>query len=416
MGAKRVLLVDDDPLVLKLYRDGLTGVGFEVRTASDGIGAMTELRAGLPDVVVLDLMMPRFNGADVLKFIRTQPRLASLPVVVLSNSFMDDSGKDAITSGAQKALFKARCTPAVLQLVINEVLEGPIRASEPSVPLAVEMKQPAKADPPPPAVPAEPEPHPEVLLTTEPLDATEFRVKVRADFLENASSTCGALRQLFMVLTRAHTEAERKMRLHDLCRKVHFITSIAGLAGCARIAQMASVTEAMLFDLIARPALVSSSVVRTLGLAIDFLEKLFTREGGSEAPTAVHTAARILLVDDDAVSNRLLVSALQRGQLQADAAREPRVALQWLSERQYEVVLLDIEMPGMDGFEVCRRLRALPGYDKIPVIFVTNYHDFDNRAKSVLSGGNDLIAKPVMPMELAVKVVMHLLDRGQPPA
>jgi CheY-like chemotaxis protein len=88
------------------------------------------------------------------------------------------------------------------------------------------------------------------------------------------------------------------------------------------------------------------------------------------------------------------------------------IGLQLLKETRYDLVLLDIEMPGMDGFELCRKLRTLPGYQKTPVIYVTSHHDFDSRAKSILSGGNDLIAKPVFPMELAVKAMIYLL-KGQ---
>ena len=83
--------------------------------------------------------------------------------------------------------------------------------------------------------------------------------------------------------------------------------------------------------------------------------------------------------------------------------------MQWLHEGRYDLILLDIEMPGMNGFELCNRLRALPGYRGITVIYITGDSDFESRAKSVLSGGNDLIAKPVFPMELGVKAVTHLL-------
>jgi CheY-like chemotaxis protein len=72
---------------------------------------------------------------------------------------------------------------------------------------------------------------------------------------------------------------------------------------------------------------------------------------------------------------------------------------------------LDIKMPEMDGFELCHRLRALPGYQKTPVIYITGHSDFETRAKSVLSGGDDLISKPVFPLELTVKAVAHLLKR-----
>jgi DNA-binding response OmpR family regulator len=66
-------------------------------------------------------------------------------------------------------------------------------------------------------------------------------------------------------------------------------------------------------------------------------------------------------------------------------------------------------MPGMNGFELCTRLRTYPTNAKTPVIFVTGLTDFESRAKSTLSGGSDLIAKPFLFMELAVKAITHIL-------
>ena len=61
-------------------------------------------------------------------------------------------------------------------------------------------------------------------------------------------------------------------------------------------------------------------------------------------------------------------------------------------------------MPGKSGFEVCEQIRALSNNRTTPVIFVTGQTDFESRAKLSLSGGNDLIGKPFLPLELAVKV------------
>jgi sigma-B regulation protein RsbU (phosphoserine phosphatase) len=84
-------------------------------------------------------------------------------------------------------------------------------------------------------------------------------------------------------------------------------------------------------------------------------------------------------------------------------------ALKWLQETRFDLVLLDIEMPGMDAFGLCRRLRLFPGYEKTPVIYVTSLSDFESRARMVLDGGYELIAKPFLPLELAVKAVALLL-------
>ena len=66
-------------------------------------------------------------------------------------------------------------------------------------------------------------------------------------------------------------------------------------------------------------------------------------------------------------------------------------------------------MPGMSGFDLCKQIRAMPQHAKTPVIFVTGLTDFASRAKSTISGGNDLIGKPFLMMELAVKAITFLM-------
>ncbi len=121
---RKILLVDDDPLVLKMYQDGLSQLGAQVTTAGDGLAAIRALRNGKPDAMVLDLMMPRLTGVDVLKFVRSEPTMQSLPVVVLSNSYMNAVAAEAAGIGVQKALLKVRCSPSVLIETINDVVAG----------------------------------------------------------------------------------------------------------------------------------------------------------------------------------------------------------------------------------------------------------------------------------------------------
>jgi CheY-like chemotaxis protein len=353
-------------------------------------------------------MMPRFTGVDVLKFIRSEPNLKTLPVLVLSNSYMNQLAAEAAALGVQKALLKIRCSPSVLFDIIKDILAGKSSSEDPSHLLAVPaLSQPA---PPPPAQiasrgPKTPAPSPSELKTT----TAEFQAKARRSFLDNAAATCAALRSLCQAFASAPNETEREQRLQNLYRKTHFIAATAGLAECHQLGQMACAFEALLFELIGKPAAITPSVLRTIASTVDFLALLFdcARHADTESPLS----AQALVVDDDTLSNRLVVAALQRAQIQARSTDDPLVGLQWLKENHYNLVLLDIEMPSMDGFELCRRLRTLPGYQKTPVIYVTSHSDFEHRTKSILSGGDDLISKPVFPMELAVKAVTLSLKR-----
>ncbi len=400
---KKVLFVDDDPLVLRLYQESLTQRGAQVATASDGVAAIQALRKDRPDVVILDLMMPRFTGVDVLKFIRGPGTLGDLPVVVLSNSYANDVARQAVALGVQKALLKVRCSPSALMEIIDDVVAGKMSTVDSGSLLAV------------------PKESPEPFRSTPDFDedgldgevsALRFQAKARRSLLETAPATYASLRSLCQAVTNAPSEAERSAQIQNFSRKLHFIAGAAGLAGCYQLAQMASAFEALLFELTNKQQFVTPSVLRTIASAVDFVGNLFDRV--IEADSEQGTIANALVVDDDPLSSRLVAAGLQRAQIEARCTQDPLTALHWLEEKPYDLVLLDIEMPSMDGFELCRRLRQLPGYLRTPVIYVTAHADFENRAKSILSGGGDIISKPVFPMELAVKAVTHLLKSQLP--
>ena len=117
----------------------------------------------------------------------------------------------------------------------------------------------------------------------------------------------------------------------------------------------------------------------------------------------------ILTVDDEPISRRTLAIALGKANLRCVGLDDSRLALTILKENQFDLIFLDAEMPGMNGFELCTELRKLPSNKTTPVIFVTSMTNFEIRAQSSLSGGNDLIAKPFLMMELAVKALTYLL-------
>ena len=390
---KKILLVDDDAVILAVYGKRLAQHGFAVTTAADGLKALEALRVGKPDLVVLDMMMPKLSGVEVLKFIRAHPDLSSLPVAIFTNAFLDELAQAAIEIGVQQTVIKAECTPAKLITVVNELLAGDMGtvAKSVSAPAAGDMKQ-----------------------TERKPEAAEFisSDKARLDFLKDAPAMMAALRELYQAFRKSPDLAARATRLDAFYRKVHDVTALAGLARFDHIAMLGGVFEALLFELDRTPDLMTPSNLRTITMTLDYLGVLFAT--ARDTPINEPLVSQVLVVDDDAVTNRAAIFALRRAHLQAYAVENPLVALELLAETHYDLVLLDIEMPDMNGFDFCQKLRDLPGYEKTPVIYVTIHTDFESRARGVLSGGDDLIAKPFLPIELAVKAVMNLIKSRLP--
>ncbi|HEU5069872.1 MAG TPA: response regulator [Verrucomicrobiae bacterium] len=388
---KHVLFVDDDQVVLRLYQQALSQRGLRVQAAADGLAAIQSLRVNPPDLVVLDLMMPKFSGVDVLKFIRSTPALKELPVIVLSNSYMSELAEQAVAVGVQQALLKTRCTPNHLAGVIDGLLvkKQPAPAPEPPTPQS-------DATPAPPAAAAEETKSPELNIQAARLNLFANALKIRAE-----------LHSLGIAFAQAQNDTERGVRLQNLCRRVHFLTASAALAECHQIALLTSAFEALLFEMMQRPDVINASVRRTVAFTVDFLGLLLERAQHIDVTTPV--TPQVLVVDDDPLANRLISAALERGRLSARTTENPAAGLEWAQQIHFDLFLLDVEMPDLNGFELCKQIRALPGYARTPVIFVTSHADFEHRSQSILSGGNDLISKPVLPIELTVKAITHLL-------
>src|ERR1035437_6154881 len=114
---RTILFVEDDAVVLTTYRNLLQREGFHIESAQDGLEALKALSQATPDLVVLDLMLPKFDGADVLKFIRADPRLKIVPIIIFSNAQIADFAEDAIT----RQLRTTDCTPSILVQTIQEM-------------------------------------------------------------------------------------------------------------------------------------------------------------------------------------------------------------------------------------------------------------------------------------------------------
>jgi len=119
----------------------------------------------------------------------------------------------------------------------------------------------------------------------------------------------------------------------------------------------------------------------------------------------------ILLVDDTEANLRVLGPLLRAEGWAVAAATSGGQALELIARRQPDLVLLDVMMPEMDGFEVCHRLRANPVTRDIPVLFITALTEEENIIRGFAEGGQDYIAKPFLHAELVARVRTHLALR-----
>ena len=126
-------------------------------------------------------------------------------------------------------------------------------------------------------------------------------------------------------------------------------------------------------------------------------------------PTPPHAErAVVLLIDDAPDTVRMIAEALDDAGYTVLVATDGATALQRVERVIPDAVLLDACMPGMDGFETCRRLKRAPGMRTVPVIFMTGLAETERLVEGLSAGGVDYLVKPVVPDELVARLQAHL--------
>jgi CheY-like chemotaxis protein len=127
---------------------------------------------------------------------------------------------------------------------------------------------------------------------------------------------------------------------------------------------------------------------------------------------AKRTRGRILVVDDNSIAQTIASHALRRQLFEVECAGSGQLALEAASRTRFDVILMDLQMPGWDGFETVEQIRELPGYRETPIIAVTANCSDDYRARTVQCGMQDFLAKPVRTRELVQAVEKHLAQEA----
>jgi len=124
-----------------------------------------------------------------------------------------------------------------------------------------------------------------------------------------------------------------------------------------------------------------------------------------QVPTYSNTyPCHVLIVDDDPFHRTLVCELLALPKYEITEASSGIEALDALRSRGFDMVLLDKHMPGMDGDEVCRRIRGELGLTMLPILMVTGNGDIDNLTQSLSAGANDFLRKPYDPAELLARL------------
>jgi CheY-like chemotaxis protein len=289
---KNILIIEDDPIVAHIYRTRLEKEGYTVEISEDGQSGFYRIHEFHPHGVLLDLMLPKMNGVDILKKIRAQSQFAKIPVIVFTNAYVPNMIQEAQAAGASQVFNKATLTPRQIIDALHLLLGGGSAAgANPVLPLPVQPpgsghevsitrlpapgqtasraadpsfdapSQPffAEGSPPPPRAfvspdeAARPTPLP-MRRPQEPApginsDDAAFQAELFRAFNAAKGDTLATIRKSLQSFNKAPDDTSRMPHLMELYRKVHSLTGSAGIAGFSAVSQLTSALEVLLREL-----------------------------------------------------------------------------------------------------------------------------------------------------------------------
>jgi len=130
----KVLIIEDDPLISRMYQKIFTFEKFEVEMAKDGQEGLDKARQVKPTIILLDVMMPKLNGLQVLEKLKAEAETKTIPVIILTNLSGQVDAETALAKGAVKYIVKSEHDPKQVSDMVKEIIAGYTRDEIPGTP------------------------------------------------------------------------------------------------------------------------------------------------------------------------------------------------------------------------------------------------------------------------------------------
>ena len=203
--------------------------------------------------------------------------------------------------------------------------------------------------------------------------------------------------------------SDRQQSTREVYRRVHGFASTTRLLSLRVASQFSSALAVLLKKLSDNPNTLTASTSNTVTRALIFLEGWCV--AAVEEKFAEHPPIRLLVVEDEPLAKRAVMSTLQQVFERPESVNDGGAALALALEKPYDVIFTDVQMPVMDGFELCKSIRQSPLNASTPVIFISAFTDSASHARGFQNGGTDFIAKPFLPIEMTVKALTFSWER-----
>jgi diguanylate cyclase (GGDEF)-like protein len=440
MSKPIILIVDDDPTSIEVMGQVLKDIA-EIHFAASGRDAMGQVLQDRPDLVLLDVMMPDLDGFAVCEALKADPRTHDIPVVFVTAATDEAEEARGLLAGAVEYVTKP-IRPALLAARVRNLLELKRRRDhvtlEPSVDdvtglasrrqleeaMVSEWRRAARAG----------RPLSFALIAIDDLQPVEalFGSRAVSDYLRRVGETLAvALHNPGDLVTRFSVDRfavllpeSDEAGAEAAAARMRTAVAQLGLPAARGPGVHIKVTVGAAT---AFPAAAPSptDLITQASRRLDEAVRLSDSDSGgphSDSAAALTTGApqrrpagdvgcqagRVFIVDDDPTSVDVLSELALQGGYEVAVASDGAQALAIVAAEKPDVILLDVEMPGIDGFEACRRMKAAASTRDIPVIFLSGLTDAAEKLRAFAVGGADYVGKPFEPKEVLARVAHQI--------
>lgn len=374
MESKRtILLADDDPFITELYHSKLTREGFNVYSVNDGEQALLKIDSLQPDLLILDLNMPRMDGLEVLRYIRSRAAGGDMPVIVLSNACTESMMAEVWKLKPTRFLTKRESKP-------NNVM-AEIRA--------IFAKTPA-GSPPPLVEPSRPPP-----VVARPVEAAPLAFDIQV---------AKAAVQRLWTTPDVH---ERKEALLNAYKMVHDKIETLRMGDPRKItSHVGRAFESFYDHLYAHPQQINASSCRTLLQATGCLP--LAMHDAPDDDLASSAATRVLIMAEDDTMRASLVQWMDRPGFHPVATRDMATAVMLTRDNRFDLALLDAGKFNLLEKTV-KRLQADDIHRPPLIIFLLQEEHLDEIDAGILDEQTDAALLPPMKQEIELKIAIFKL-------
>jgi diguanylate cyclase (GGDEF)-like protein len=435
MSKPTVLVVDDDPISIEIIGHALQAIA-EVCFSSNGPDALTQVLEQRPDLVLLDVLMPEMDGIAVCETLKADPRTRDIPVVFVTAATNETDEAKGLLAGAVEYVTKP-IRPALLAARVRNLLELKRRRDQVGLEspiddvtglasrhqleetMVAEWRRATRSG----------RPMSFALIALDDLQQVEdlYGARGATDYLRLVGEALSvALPKPGDLMTRFSMDrfaallpetdesgaAETAERLREAVERLR-LPAARGPGGRITVSVGAATAHPA-----AAPS--PSDLITQASRRLDEVVRLggnHSQAGVPAPPPALRHSAgrrggdsvgRLFIVDDDPTSIAVLTELGLRGGYEVQVAHDAAEALSAVGSSRPDVILMDVEMPGTDGFEACRRLKANSSTADIPIIFLSGLTNPAEKLRAFAAGGADYVGKPFEPEEVLARVAHQI--------